>query len=486
MKFELYTGNLGNVLQAYVDCRARVSVIRGPLGSGKTVGSCQRIFQHMCEQRPNRQGIRKSRWYAIRNTFPDLMTTTIKDWTELFGELGKFKAGGIAPPSHTLRFRLPDKSIVQAEMVFIALDRPMAIKKLRGAQVTGFWLNELKELDKAVIDMADFRHGRYPSAMDGGPSWHGMLGDTNSPEDDHWLYEMAEVTRPENWAFFVQPGGLMKEMTQSITGSQEWTGRWIENPEAENVSNLPPGYYTIGQQGKSTEWISVNLANEYGSVHDGKAIYAEQWNDTLHISDKILANPDWPLLIGLDFGLTPAAVIGQESPNGALHIYEELVSTGMGIKQFAESVLIPALHHRYKGCSERIFIGDPAGNKRMDTDENTVFKELLDCGIDTEPANTNVPLVRWEAVRYFLQQLRDGKPAFLMHSRCKSLRRGFNGGYKLRRIQLAGSTKFATKADKNKYSHPHDALQYLALYAKGSMDTSDMFERPDDSDRWSQ
>lgn len=486
MKFELITGPLDPVLQAYVTSRARISIIRGPLGSGKTFASCQKIFTLMCEQKPNRLGVRKSRWVAIRNTFPDLSTTTIKDWRELFDELGRFKAGGISPPSHHLRFRLKDKTIVDAELIFLALDRPLAIKKLRGMQVTGFWLNELKELDKAVIDMADFRHGRYPSPMDGGPSWHGMLGDTNSPEDDHWLYDMAEITKPANWEFFHQPGGLMKELTQSVTSKLEWTGQWIPNPLAENVKNLPPGYYMQGQEGKSTEWISVNLANEYGTVHDGKAIYAEQWSDTLHISDKIIVNPDWPLLIGLDFGLTPAAVIGQESPTGALHIYEELVSSGMGIKQFSESVLIPALNHRYAKCKDRVFIGDPAGNKRMDTDEQTVFKELLEAGIEAEEANTNIPLVRWEAVRYFLQQLRDGRPAFLMHSRCKQLRRGFNGGYKLRRIQLAGSTKYHDKADKNKYSHPHDALQYLALYAKGdSVDHNDDFDRSDD-DRWSQ
>jgi hypothetical protein len=439
----------------------------------------------MCEQRPNKQGIRKTRCIAIRNTFPDLMTTTIKDWLELFGELGRFKAGGIAPPSHTLRFRLPDKSIVQAEMIFIALDRPMAIKKLRGIQCSFFWLNELKELDKAVVDMSDFRHGRYPSAIDGGCTWHGMIGDTNSPDDDSWLYEMAEVTKPESWEFFNQPGGLMKELSESTTGKMEWTGRWITNPDAENVQNLPPGYYTIGQDGKSTEWISVNLANEYGTVHDGKAIYSEQWSDTLHISDKIIPMPEVPLLIGMDFGLTPAAIIGQLMPNGALHIYEELVSAGMGIKQFSESVLLPALLHRYSECEDRVFIGDPAGNKRMDTDEQTVFKELLEAGIEAEPANTNNPLVRWEAVRFFLQQLRGGKPAFLMHSRCKQLRRGFNGGYKLRRIQLAGSTKFSEKADKNKYSHPHDGLQYLALYAKGDTGVGEDFEREEDTDRWS-
>lgn len=485
MRFELQTAPLDPVLQSYVDCRDRVSVIRGPLGSGKTVASCLRIFQHMCQQKPNRQGIRKSRWVAIRNTFPDLMTTTIKDWRELFDELGTFKAGGISPPAHTLKFKLSDSSLVMAEVIFIALDRPMAVKKLRGMQVTGFWLNELKELEKAVVDMADYRHGRYPSPIDGGPSWHGMIGDTNSPDDDHWLYEMERDTKPLGWSFFVQPGGLLREMRPIGDGLQEWTGKWYANPEAENVHNLPPGYYIRGHESKTTEWIAVNLANEYGSVHDGKAIYAEQWNAQLHISDSILLLPDWPIVIGLDFGLTPAAIIGQETPNGALHILDECLGEGMGIQQFVEDRLKPLLNARYKDL-EINWVGDPAGNKRVDTDEETVFTTLYDMGIEADAANSNNPTIRWEAVRYFLQRLSDGKPAFRVHPRCKTLIKGFNGGYKLRRIQQPGTMKYNNKADKNKFSHPHDALQYLAMWVKGDYVSTGTIslERPEES-RWS-
>lgn len=490
MIFELLQGTLEPTLQAFLESRARVSVIRGPLGSGKTVTACVKLFSLMCEQRPNRQGIRKTRWIALRNTFPDLLTTTVKDWRELFDELGSYKAGGISPPCHTLKFRLADKTLVQSEVIFIALDRPQAIKKLRGIQATGFWLNEMKELDKGVVDMADFRHGRYPSAMEGGPSWHGMIGDSNSPDDDHWLYEMAEETKPDNWEFFVQPGGLMKEM-RTVEGpdgepKEEWTGKWIENPLAENLANLPKDYYTIGQQGKSDDWINVNLANNYGSVHDGQPIYEKQWNDSFHVSDEIelIEDDNWPVVVGLDFGLTPSAVIAQETPGGAIHILEELVATGMGVKQFAENVLLPCLRNKYSK-NEIIFVGDPAGNKREDSDENTVFKELADLEIYVEPANTNVEIVRFESVRHFLQQLRDLKPAFLLHPDCKTLRKGFNGGYRFRRILVAGTTKYHTKADKNKFSHPHDALQYVCMYFRGLTGgkSTDDFERPEE-DRW--
>ena len=494
MRFELITKPQGEVLAAYSRSRARISFIMGPLGSGKTFESCQKVFKFMCEQKPNAQGLRKSRWYAIRNTYPDLMSTTVKDWIELFGELGKFKGGGIEPPSHKLRFKLKDKSVVVAELIFLALDRPMSIKKLRGAQVTGFWLNETKELDKAVIDMADFRHGRYPSAMDGGPSWHGMIGDTNAPDDDSWFYEMAEEEKPKDWVFFIQPGGLLREMKETISVDEngdnivieEWTGKWLENKEAENLSNLPEGYYTRGQEGKKDDWIAVNLANEYGTVMDGRPIYKDQWRDNIHCSDKVRLIPDLPIAIGLDFGLTPACVIGQQTPIGKINILDELVSEGMGINQFITNVVKPHLAIHYKGY-EIDWIGDPAGNKRMDTDEQTVFKEMYDeFGIECEAANSNDPGIRWEAVRWYLEQMRDGKPAFQVHTKCKVLRKGFNGGYQLRRMQVVGQTRFSDKADKNKFSHPHDALQYLMMYYKGDYgETSEDFERPEDDDRWS-
>jgi hypothetical protein len=37
------------------------------------------------------------------------------------------------------------------------------------------------------------------------------------------------------------------------------------------------------------------------------------------------------------------------------------------------------------------------------------------------------------------------------------------GAYKYRRLQVAGDERYQDKPDKNGYSHPQDALQYLAL-----------------------
>ena len=446
------------VLGRYIKERKFISIIRGPLGSGKTYASCQRIVHQMCEQKPNRQGIRRSRWVAIRNTYSELFSTTIKDFLDLFEDLGTFRKGsGVQPPAIHMRFQLPDKSIVESELSFIALDRPQAIKKLRGQNITAGWLNEVAELDKSVLDMLSFRVGRFPSQMEGGPTWHGVIGDTNSFDADHWLYRLAEVEKPKDWEFFVQPGGLIWDYK---------TESWLENPKAENLHNLPTGYYLKGAQGKAHSWIKTQLANEYGTVEDGKAVFKEQWRESLHLNENIIYNPNEEIYVGMDFGLTPSAVIAQPTQRGGLNILDEIVTFDMGIRQFATNFLLPLLSKKYRDAPAINYVGDPAGAQRSQADEKTVFAELDELGIYCEPASTNKPAIRLEAVRYYLEQIRDGRPAFQLHPRCDYLRRAMNGGYKYRRLQIVGTERYTDTPEKNKFSHVSDALQYLCLALK--------------------
>lgn len=464
----------GKVLEEYMASRDRVTCIMGPLGSGKTYGSCQRIFTQMCEQPASKDGVRKSRWFAIRNTYPDLQSTTIKDWREMFDSfdkkeqaLGRFTND--FPPTHHLKFRLQDGTRVESEVIFLALDRPDSVRKLRGAQATGFWLNEMKELDKEIVDMCDLRHGRYPSRAEAGEYWHGMIGDTNAPDDDHWYYDLAENVKPEGWRFLRQPGGVIKEF-----------GKWVPNPNAENLNNLPEGYYTRGLQGKTEDWIAVNLGNEYGTIISGKPIYEGQWNNRIHVSEYPLvpAKISREFAMGFDFGLTPSCIVGQIMPNGQLRIIQELVAERMGIESFAEEVVIPWFNLNLGRLGFDLddvpAFCDPAGLGHSDTDEKSAIGILLEKGFDAVPADrSNNPTARWEAVRHFLTRLvGGGQTAFLLNPDCKTLRKGFNGGYQFKRLNVSGTKKFAQKADKNEFSHPHDALQYLCQGVKGSLDNT--------------
>jgi hypothetical protein len=443
---------------------AFVRGVMGPIGSGKSVGCCWEIFTRAQEQRSNAAGIRKSRWGVIRNTYPELKSTTIKTWLDWFPEhrFGAMKWD--APITHELRF-----GDVELEVLFLSLDRPNDVKKLLSLEVSGIWVNEARELDKSIIDAATSRVGRYPSARDGGCSWSGVIMDTNPPDDTHWWYTLAEEVYPQGWEFFRQPGGLTKTQRG-----------YVPNPEAENIDNLPNGYdYYLRQvPGKDDNWIRAYLLAEYSTVLAGKPIYAGQWSDSLHVSTAPL-NPirGREIILGWDFGLTPACVVIQVSPRGIVHVLDEFVGENCGVSQFIDGVVKPALITKYAGCTI-VSVGDPAGAKRADTDERSVFDELRLKGIPTRPASSNAPMKRWEAVRNFLGQLRDGKAAFSLDASCKVLRKGFNGGYRFRQLQTTGETRYSETADKNIYSHIHDALQYACLHLRESVTMAEKYQAP--------
>jgi hypothetical protein len=412
----------------------------------------------MVEQEPNDEGIRPSRWVAIRNTYPDLLNTTIKDWRALFDHpgMGRFYSGH--PPRHAIRFRLPDGTIVESELIFIALDREDHVQKLRGVQNTGFWLNEMKELPRAVVDMADYRHGRYPSKATGGVrcTWHGIIGDSNAWDEDHWLYSLlSEGDLPAGWSFHRQPGGVMKQ------GS-----KWVINPAAENVENLPgkEDYYIKGLESKTEDWIKVNLANEYGFVIEGKPVHPE-YKDSLHCAPDVLEPvKDLDFFVGMDFGLTPAAVIFQQTASGQVRVIDEVVTEDMAATEFGPQVLKTL--NKYVTDEGTDFIGDPAGTGRSQADKNTPFKALRTVGIDARPAGTNDFDVRQIAVSSLLRKLdMSGEPAILISPKCRTLRKGLSGGYCFKRLQVAGEDRYRDVPDKTKYSHVCEAFQYGLLGA---------------------
>jgi hypothetical protein len=422
----------------------------GPVGSSKSSACCAEIFSRACEQKAS-QGVRKTRWAVIRNTYPELKSTTIKTWMEWF-PLTDMKWD--APITGWLRFPLPDGTRVEAEVLFFPMDRPEEIGKLKSLELTGAWINEAGETAKAVLDMCTQRVGRYPAQKFGGPTWTGVIMDTNPPDDDHWWYRMAEKEHPKDWEFFRQPGGLLED-NEGLK----------PNPLAENVKNLPGGheYYLRQSAGKTPEWIKVFLKGEYGTIADGRPVYPE-WNDAIHCRT-VRPYPELPLVLGFDYGLTPACVVSQISPRGEFLVLAELCAKDMGIRQFANDVVKPFLSINFHGYSIQA-CGDPAGLSRSDTDEKTCFQELAESGIAAVPASTNSFVGRREAVAGFLNRLVSGKPIFALDPSCDRLRRGFNGRYQYRRLQVVGAERFKDIPDKNDYSHPHDALQYAALHTQ--------------------
>ena len=454
-------GKVGKVLDQFLADRSRVSCITGPLGSGKTYTAIAKIMALMLEQAPNKERIRPTRFYAVRNTYRDLEDTTIKDFRAVFREniFGYYVGGSSKRPTYHAYFKLPDGTHVKSEVVFIALDRIDSVADLRGIQATGFWLNEVKELQKAVVDMIDLRHGRYPSFADGGVEcgWHGMIGDTNACDDEHWYYKLAEEVRPEGWSFYRQPGGVLR------TGRKDENGReiFVPNPDAENLRNLKPDYYASGMLAKAEDWVAVNLANEYGFTIDGEPVHPE-YIDSLHCTaEPIPYDPQSPLILGIDFGRTPAAAFIQRNSVGRFNVIDEFLARDMSQAIFAPE-LRRYINANYPGAKVRGW-SDPAGEAGGQNVEDTPRQILVAAGIPCQPAPSQSSTLRRAAVANPLMRIcMDGRPGLLVSPRAKTIRRGLAGGFCYRRIKVSAE-RYTEEPDKNSFSHCVEGTEYGLL-----------------------
>jgi hypothetical protein len=457
----------GDVLKAFMKDDTFFRGVRGPVGSGKSVGCCVEVFRRALGQDKDKNGIRKSRWAIIRNTNPQLRTTTIKTWLDWFPENDWGKFTWSVPYTHHIK-----KGDMDLEVIFLALDRPEDVKKLLSLELTGIWINEAREIPKSIVDACTMRVGRFPSMRDGGPTWTGVICDTNAPEEDHWWPIMSGevpvpdhiprdqakmLVKPSNWSFFTQPNGMIEMHDEDGEVSD-----YKPNPNAENTKNMMKSYYPNLIQGKTKSWIDVYVMNRLGSIQDGKPIYPMFVADTHVAKEEIPVAAGAPLYIGLDFGLTPAATIGQKV-RGRWFVQSEIVAFDMGIVRFAE-VLREEIATRFSMCGDVLIYGDPSGDFRAQTDESTPFHILRGAGLRAFPAPSNSVDLRLEAVAAPLNKMVEGKPAFLVDRRCPQLIKGFEGGYQYRRMEVSGE-RYADKPDKNMYSHVHDALQYMMLGA---------------------
>lgn len=435
-------------LDAFHASDAFIRGVKGPVGSGKSSGMVMEILRRATEQRPNTKGVRKFRALVVRNTYAELKSTTIKTFMEWLGHMGTLTMG--SPIEFRATRSLPDKTVMQLEVYFLPLDREDDVKKLKSLEVTMAWINEASEVPEQALKVLRGRL-RYPSKRDGGATWRGIILDTNPPSTRSWWYKLFETMRPKGHEVFHQPGGLVRDPDDP--------DEFLPNPLAENIANLPGGYdyYYDQVRGSTPDYITSMVLGEYAAVYNGKPVY-HSYDDRVHCAKGSLHSiPNNILLVGMDWGLNPAAVFGQMSPTGTLNILDEIAPTDVTLDEFLDEYLIPRIAARYPRYAIQV-IGDPSGENRSAMSQLNAFQTLRSRGIAAIPAPTNDFILRRDAVAYFLNK----RTGFIMDSRCASLREALLGGYHYAVRGSGGEHK--ERPEKNYSSHVSDALQYLCLY----------------------
>lgn len=197
---------------------------------------------------------------------------------------------------------------------------------------------------------------------------------------------------------------------------------------------------------------------------EGLPVYLD-WDVNIHgVKTEIEPYIGLPLLIGFDFGLTPACVVAQYQDE-ALCILKEWTAFNMGAERFLATIVpqIRTFFPKYLDFRKDylVFI-DPSGQFRKDTDESTCQDVIMEYGFE----NVIPGAVAWEerrkGVEHFLVRRTNRGPSFrLSLPNCPVLARGFAGGYRYP-DKVIDSEPNKLRPVKDAHSHPHDALQYIA------------------------
>lgn len=466
------------VVSQFIQSNARMRIICGPFGSGKTTGGLIDVARRAAEQKPGKDGYRRSRWAVVRNTAPMLVDTTIKSWFTWFkdGEAGWWKQTG-----KTFFLEFGD---VKAEVIFRALDDEADVRNLLSLELTGAFIDEAREIPRAILEGLDGRIGRYPAVKDGGPTWRGIWASTNPPEEGSYWWAMMEGLDPEtglpkenSWDVYKQPGGMLE-----IEAPGQKT-RLVPNPDADNVNMLDPGYYENLSKDKAEEYVKVYVLGKYGTSKSGKPVHP-MFKESVHVANDILKpNPKLLLVISADFGRTPAMTLKQYDVFGRNLTLDEVVTEDMGLERAIKERLKPLLRNKYEGYD--IFVtGDPAGNSAGQNDEKTCVTIFKDQGFKkVKFAYSNNPIYRQGATDSFLARNTDMGPAFLISPNCSYYKRGLKGGY---HFKVSKNGIYSVEPEKNIYSHICEAGQYGDMYFEKGIESTDAKKQRDDLIRHSQ
>jgi hypothetical protein len=423
-------------LMRFHECGSQHRCIVGPVGSGKTAGVSMEVGYYLPWHLFNTYGMRKTRGVIVRNTYPELRDTTMRTMFEWFPD-GKYK-----PSSETLiiSYAAPDGGDpIEVEILFRSCDTAADIKKFKSLEITWYWIDESIEVSGSAKRMLKNRIGRYPQKS---PVRFG-IETTNPPDVEHPLYHEYSWTTPP-------PGPIPQG-----TALKHHTGFW--QPPHENDANLRPGYYDDirADYADNPDWIAMYIEGKPGVVVKGKLVY-NNYQRSYHVSPgSIPYTSGCTVIRGWDAsGNTPAAFAMQIPTARRSQILREWTTDKEGIVDFTKRVCADS-EIDFPGA-EFLDYGDPAGAAKFSKSGGgfTSNHELMaECGVIVVPGESNLT-ARIQAVDQVLA-LRDG---LLIDPSCIRIIGGFDGGYCYPEIGTTG--EYGDKPLKNKYSHPHDAIQH--------------------------
>lgn len=468
----------GPIAQAFLQSRAFVSFIIGPVGSGKTLTALRKLRRVAQRQhgRVDEQGRtwRKGRVGVIRESYPNIDKNTLPSWFRMHPETdGKFNWR--APYTHQLRLIQQDdemgraKDIVDVEVEFRAIGDKSVEEACRGWELNAVLIDEADLQPHELLAYLAGRVGRFSDldpALVVDPQ---IICSLNAPYTENWTYRLAiekdfgDVLTPELVEAlkgrplietFVQPGG--------------------REPGAENLHNLPNGrgYYFIqaALNRHVPGYVDRMIDNKPVPMQHGQPVNPNFRYD-VHVR-QLDYDARRPLILGVDQGLFAAAVALQRTVMGQVRTLREAVifrEEGVTLQKtgptaFGQRARQMLNDHFPNVKPDMLRVRcDPAAFAASDRGDNEhdwilAFQKAL--GYKVRRAKSNRQSLRLEAIHKAMAE-RDG---YAIDPACKHLIRAHLGGYHYRKAEVTGGElRGHLEIADTIYTHVADAEQYAAL-----------------------
>jgi len=486
-----------------------VQLIEGPVESGKTTGVIGKLYKLMCEMPRSRDGKRRSRILVVRPTYGELLNTVVKDFVGTDEQPGWFpeKVYGKLTLKEPITYEMRFLDVV-CEVVFHAFmdASEQVLRKLRSTQFTACWYNEGQYAPLRLFTEMIDRTGRYPS-KEMCPNYDRRKRaflDNNAPsKHDHWIRLMRgdvpipadlpesikmQFKPPANWKFYKQPPAVL-EVKDPITGElgveNPRTGvveLYRLNPDAENLQWMGANPYLPALAGKPRDQIDRDFRNVSRPARSGTPRYP-MFDRAIHVS-KVALQPyeSRPIILGMDFGLTPGVVFEQVIDR-RWYTFREHVADNEGAEELAQSIL-RVLNQYFPFFRETgiTAYGDPQGGWRhgnSSSAQNTSFAILKASGIPvTAPAKKDKPELRMNIGRKLLREGINNGPRVLIDPVCLRLIEALDGGATMKTMTRPGGVEVKEELNKDQHSHICEAWEYPKWgYGEGR----DMIRMPEGS-----
>lgn len=501
---------IGPVMDRMIASRAFIVGGMGPVGSGKTIGFSIKFQHHAAIQKGklNSEGqlIRKARYVFIRDTYPNLDRNTIPSWNKVVPRhVGRFVAS--SPRVHQFSMvlkrdgHLLDKAakaidIAQVEIEFRAIGDQAVEDALRGLEATAALVNEADRTHPDILTFLAGRVGRY-SDLDPDLVVDPFIAlDLNGCDDENWTHKVLvehsldqDVQRAISEVSGGRPLIEYYEQPPAILEGSEIPGGWMVNPAAENVPNLPSGYYerqyAFAKARGNQQYIDRMLRSKFTPPLEGRSVFPE-YSDDLHMGE-FEAIPGFPLLVFADQGLLGAVLVAQ-LVKGQLRVLEEIACVfeteddeihvvQMGGETLGRQVK-DLVTSRYAGFLIGDAVCDPAGAAGEEAINFRSWRQEFQKGLGHRVRKARVPqnalAPRLKAVRERLNRAIGIERALIVHKRCTMTRRAFRTKYYYQRVGKGSGDGFYNDVPKKVqgYADLMDALQYGCFEVERGLDLS--------------